>query len=132
MARNHARPLSPHLQVWKWGAHMTVSIINRMMGTGLATVGVIALLWWIIAAASGAEAYEAFLSWARWPWAYIVWVGLSFAFFMHLCAGLRHFVMDIGAGFELTANRAWAWLTMAAAVGLTALFWLAILWKGVN
>lgn len=109
---------------------MTVSIINRMMGGGLATVGTLALLWWIIAAASGEKAYDSFLAWAAWPWAYIVWVGLTFAFFMHLCSGLRHFVMDIGAGFELTANRLWAWLTMAAAVMLTAAFWLAILWKG--
>jgi succinate dehydrogenase / fumarate reductase cytochrome b subunit len=132
MARNHARPLSPHLQHWKWGVHMTVSIINRMMGVGLATVGTLALVWWISAAAGGDKAYGSFIDWAGWTWSYIVWVGLSFAFFFHLCAGLRHFVLDSGAGFELKANQVWAWATMAAAALLTALFWLSILSKGMH
>jgi succinate dehydrogenase / fumarate reductase, cytochrome b subunit len=132
MARNHARPLSPHLQHWKWGVHMTVSIINRMMGIGLATLGTLALVWWISAAAGGEKAYDSFHTMAANPWAYIIWVGLSFAFFFHLCAGLRHFVLDSGAGFELKANRLWAWLTMAVAVMLTAIFWMAILWKGMH
>lgn len=131
MARSSARPLSPHLQVYRWGPHMAVSILNRVMGVGLATVGVLGFVWWLVAAATGKEAYDMFMSWATWWPGYVVAVGLTFVFFFHLCAGLRHFVMDIGAGFELNTNRAWAWGTMIASVLLTGLFWLVIMWKGL-
>lgn len=131
MARSSARPLSPHLQVYRWGPHMAVSILNRVMGVGLATVGVLGFVWWLVAAASGKEAYDTFMSWATWWPGYVVAIGLTFVFFFHFCAGLRHFVMDIGAGFELNTNRAWAWGTIIASVLLTGLTWLVIMWKGL-
>jgi succinate dehydrogenase / fumarate reductase, cytochrome b subunit len=130
MARNTARPLSPHLGIWKPGIHMTVSITNRVMGAGLATVGALALVWWLVAAASGADAYKTFMDFATGWFGYIVLVGLTFAFYFHMAAGVRHFVMDLGAGFELKSNRTWAWATVVAAVFLTALTWLIILGKG--
>ena len=131
MARSSARPLSPHLSIWKPGIHMVVSIANRMMGVGLATVGVVGLVWWLVAAASGKESYALFIDWADSWIGYVFAVGLTFAFFFHLCAGLRHFVMDVGAGFELNANRNWAWITVAASVVLTGAVWLIILQKGL-
>jgi succinate dehydrogenase / fumarate reductase, cytochrome b subunit len=131
MARNTARPLSPHLGIWKPGIHMTVSILNRVMGGGLATVGALALVWWLIAASSGAKAYAAFMGVATGWIGYVVLIGLTFAFFFHMAAGIRHFVMDLGAGFELKSNRTWAWATVVAAVLLTGLTWLIILNKGL-
>jgi succinate dehydrogenase / fumarate reductase, cytochrome b subunit len=131
MARNTARPLSPHLGIWKPGIHMTVSIMNRVMGAGLATVGALALVWWLVAASSGAEAYATFIGVATGWIGYIVLIGLTFAFFFHMAAGIRHFVMDLGAGFELKSNRTWAWVTVIAAVLLTGLTWLIILNKGL-
>lgn len=131
MARNTARPLSPHLGIWKPGIHMTVSILNRAMGAGLATVGVFALVWWLVAASSGAEAYEKFIGIATGWVGYVVLIGLTFAFFFHMAAGIRHFVMDLGAGFELKSNRTWAWATVVVAVLLTGLTWLIILNKGL-
>lgn len=110
---------------------MAVSIFNRAMGVGLATVGTIAFLTWLIALAMGPEAYAVFMSWAGWWPAYIIWIGLTFAYFFHLCAGLRHFVMDAGAGFELNTNRLWSWLTMLASAILTALVWLTAFAKGL-
>ena len=110
---------------------MAVSILNRAMGVGLATVGMIALVGWLVAAASGVAAYDTFMGWAKyWP-GYVVSIGLTFTFFFHLCAGLRHFVMDAGAGFELNTNRAWAWATIIASVVLTGGVWLIIFWKGL-
>jgi succinate dehydrogenase / fumarate reductase cytochrome b subunit len=126
MHRNPSRPLSPHLTIWKWGPHMLVSIVNRMTGAGLATVGAAAFVWWLVAAASGEEAYGTFLSWATWWPGIVVAVGLSWAFFFHLLGGLRHLVMDIGAGFELTRNKFWANVVLAASFILTALFWLYV------
>jgi succinate dehydrogenase / fumarate reductase, cytochrome b subunit len=131
MAQSNARPLSPHLTIWRWGPHMFVSILNRAMGVGLATVGTLALTGWLVALATGPEAYAAFMAVAQGWFGYLVVVGLSFAFFFHLCAGLRHFVMDAGAGFELVTNRNWAWMTIVAAVLMTGLLWLFIIWKGM-
>ena len=133
MAEKRARPLSPHLQVYKWGPHMTVSIMNRMMGVGLATVGTLALVWWLMALASGEDAYKDFMGVISGSYyvGFVVAIGLTFAFFFHLCAGIRHFVMDAGAGFELDANRLWAWLTLIIAALLTAGTWLIILGKAL-
>jgi succinate dehydrogenase / fumarate reductase, cytochrome b subunit len=110
---------------------MFVSILNRAMGVGLATVGTLALTAGLVALASGPEAYGTFMGIAHGWIGYVFAVGLSFGFFFHLCAGLRHFVMDAGAGFELVTNRNWAWITLAASVVMTGLLWLIILWKGV-
>ncbi len=110
---------------------MLVSILNRMMGVGLATIGVVALVWWLTAAASGAAAYDAFITCASGWMGMIVAVGLSFAFFLHLCVGLRHFLLDTGAGFELKQNRLWAWASLGAAFVLTAALWLSIMLKGI-
>lgn len=141
------RPLSPHLtDGWRlhyhWGAHMLVSILHRVTGNGLAVAGLAVLLWWLGALVSGPEAYETFTAWmwadlGKLEWTSggaiivsavklllkLVLVGISWAFFNHMASGIRHLVLDIGAGFELKANKAWSILSMAAGVVLTAGFW---------
>jgi succinate dehydrogenase / fumarate reductase cytochrome b subunit len=130
MHRNPARPLSPHLSIWRWGPHMAVSILHRMTGAGLATFGLAMLVWWLIAAANGPASYDYFTSWAAWRWSLIFWVPLTWAFWMKTLAGLRHLVMDIGAGFELRTNRSWSVLIMIMSLLLTAATWAAIVvWK---
>lgn len=128
------RPLSPHLQVWRWGPAMLVSILHRVTGNGLAFVGLGLLLWWIGALASGPEAYNSFLNWV-WigeggslPYltailGKVVLVGLTWAFFQHMATGLRHFVLDIGAGYELQTNARWSSLTILFSVAATSVFW---------
>jgi succinate dehydrogenase / fumarate reductase cytochrome b subunit len=123
MAQNRARPLSPHLTIWKWGANMAASIMHRVTGTGLATVGVLVLTWWLVAAASGQKSYDYFLGWAAHPLGRFVLIGLSWAFFQHLGSGLRHFVLDVGAGYELNTNRFWARATFVFGVVMTAALW---------
>jgi succinate dehydrogenase / fumarate reductase cytochrome b subunit len=127
MHRNPSRPLSPHLTIWRWGPHMLVSILHRITGTGLATLGALAFVWWLAAAATGPEAYENFLDHADNWYGIVIWVGLSWAFFQHALSGLRHFVMDIGAGFELSANKFWATMTLLGSAALTALLWFYLL-----
>ena len=127
MHRNPSRPLSPHLTIWRWGPHMLVSILHRVTGVGLATFGVAVFVWWLVAAASGPEAYERFAGWVTWSWSAIVWVPLSWAFFQHMLSGLRHFVMDIGAGYALDTNKFWAVMTLAGSIVLTSLFWLYLM-----
>ncbi len=127
------RPLSPHLQVYKWELHMLVSILNRFMGIGLAIAGTFMFVAWLMALASGEETYKNFMSLMTGYYylGYAGAIGLTFAFFFHLCAGLRHFVLDAGAGFELTKNKLWAGLTLFAAVLLTAGTWLIIFGKAL-
>ena len=122
-----ARPLSPHLTHYRWGPHMTVSILHRVTGDGMATVGTILFVWWLAALAGGAESYNYFWSWfTQGYWkvlGYVVGGGLSWAFFQHLLSGLRHLTMDIGASYELNASKRSAALTFVGSVLLTAGFW---------
>ena len=120
------RPLSPHLTIWKWGPAMLVSILHRVSGDGLAFVGLPVLLWWLGALASGPEAYEIFTWAATSIPGYVVLGGLSWAFFNHLCSGIRHFVLDAGAGYELDTNKAWSVLTTLGGIVLTAAFWAVL------
>jgi succinate dehydrogenase / fumarate reductase cytochrome b subunit len=125
------RPLSPHLSIWKWGPHMLVSILHRVTGDGMALVGLPVLLWWLGALAAGKEAYATFSAVASSWIGLVVLVGLTWAFFNHLASGLRHFVLDIGAGYELTRNRAWALFVPVAGVLMTAGFWAVLMAKGL-
>ena len=121
------RPLSPHLQIWKWGPHMLVSILHRITGDGMALVGLGVLLWWLSSIASGPEAYGAFADIMGSPIGMVVLVGLSWAFFTHMMSGIRHFVLDIGAGYELDTNKTWSVLSIGLGVLFTVAFWAAVL-----
>jgi len=108
---------------------MLTSILHRVTGDGLALVGLGVLLWWLGAMASGPEAYATFSAVMTSIPGYVVLVGLTWAFFSHLMSGLRHFVLDIGAGYELTINRLWATLAPILGIVLTIAFWAIILLK---
>ena len=137
MSRNRARPLSPHISIWRWGPQMAVSILHRATGTALAIGGGVLLAWWLAAAASGADSYARFVDCMTSNHSgrlnllpAIILVGLTWSFFQHLCSGLRHFVMDIGAGYELKTNKGFAIATIVGSLILTVLFWAAILARG--
>ncbi|MET0363649.1 MAG: succinate dehydrogenase, cytochrome b556 subunit [Sphingobium sp.] len=131
MARTGQRPLSPHLGVYRWGPHMTVSILHRVAGDGLAIVGGIGLTWWLFAAASGPDAYATFLHVATSWIGYVFLIGLTWAFFEHLFSGLRHLVLDTGAGYELQSNRFWSLAVMFGAVFVTAAIWAFVFLRGL-
>lgn len=123
MARNPDRPLSPHLSIWRWGPGMTVSILHRVTGGALALAGLGVLTWWLWAIADGNAAYERFAEAAASPLGIVVLVGLTWAFWQHFLSGIRHLVMDSGAGLELRINKLFSVLTVAGALFLTALTW---------
>lgn len=108
---------------------MFVSILHRVTGDGMALVGLGVLLCWLGAMASGQTAYDNFVELATSPVGYVVLVGLSWAFFTHMMSGLRHFVLDIGAGYELDTNKFWSIASPVIAVLLTAGFWALLLLK---
>ncbi len=102
---------------------MLVSILHRATGDGLAIVGTIGFVWWLYAIAAGSASYALFLTVATSWFGYLVMVGLSWAFFQHMASGLRHLVLDMGAGYELKANKLWAKMTIVFSITLTVLFW---------
>ncbi len=118
---------------------MAVSIANRVAGGALATVGVFVFVWWLVALATGPEAYGVFHDWIVHAPEGQLWagvanilarfaaIGLSLAFFTHLANGIRHFVLDMGAGYELKANRMGALMVFVIAIVLTVLMWAYIL-----
>ncbi len=127
MAGAKNRPLSPHLQIWRWGPAMAVSILHRITGDGLAMVGLGVLLWWLGALAGGEASYLTFTRHMGEWYGQVVLIGLTWAFFTHMMSGLRHFVLDIGAGFELNVNAFWSVAAPLIAIALTVAVWATIL-----
>jgi len=106
---------------------MLVSILHRATGIALSIAGLALLTWWLFALAGGPEAYAGFERVLRNPIGIIVLVGLTWSFFQHTLSGIRHLVMDTGAGFELGINKTSALLTLVGSVVLTAAFWAFLL-----
>jgi succinate dehydrogenase / fumarate reductase, cytochrome b subunit len=133
-AQTRARPLSPHLTIWKWGPHMAVSIFHRATGTAMALAGTVLLVWWLAAAATGASAYDGFLNLLTVESGglnipgYVLGIGLTWAFFQHLGSGVRHLFLDIGALFELKRNKAAAVAVFVFAPVATLALWAYLIW----
>ena len=106
---------------------MVVSILHRATGVALSFAGLGILTWWLFAVASGPEAYATFTKAAMHPLGLVVLVGITWSFFQHLLSGIRHLVMDTGAGFELGINKTFAMLTIVGSVVLTAAVWFYLL-----
>lgn len=112
---------------------MLVSILHRVTGSGLAIVGGLLFSGWLLAAASGETSYAWFMglltveSGAVNIVGAIFGIGLTWAFFTHLFNGLRHFVLDTGAGYELQINRRWAMIVVAGAIIATVVLWAWLL-----
>ena len=131
----HPRPLSPHLTIWRWGPGMLVSILHRLTGGAITVVGLAILAWWLAAIAGGDESYAKFSNFAGFEWLGIPWVlillaGLTWAFWQHFFSGIRHIVLDTGAGYELKVNKFWAVMTVAGSLFATAATWFFLLGVG--
>ncbi len=117
------RPLSPHLQVYRPQLTSMLSITHRLTGVALA-VGTFVLVWWLVAAAMGPEAYATVQGVISSVIGRLLLFGWTLALFYHLCNGIRHLFWDAGYGYELKTAYASGWAVMAAAVGLTLVAWI--------
>lgn len=121
--RNDRRPLSPHLQIWRWTLPLALSIIHRITGAAL-YLGTVLLVWWLVAAAIGPDQFETaqgiFSSWLG----LLVLFGFSWALIQHLLGGLRHLMWDTGRGLDLATVFASGWAVAVGAVVLTVLLWI--------
>lgn len=118
-----SRPLSPHLQVYKPQITSILSILHRMTGVALAA-GTLVLVWWLVAAASGGEAFSTAQALIGSWFGRLLLFGWSFALFYHLCNGIRHLFWDMGRGFELGTATASGWLVVISSVVLTLIAWV--------
>ncbi len=117
------RPMSPHLQVWRWHVTMATSILHR--GTGMALyVGVLVLAGWIAALAGGADSYGGYMRLLGSPLGLLVLFGLTVSFLYHLANGVRHLFWDSGVGFEPKTADATGWATIVFGVVASVLIWV--------
>ncbi|MDB5429405.1 MAG: sdhC [Caulobacter sp.] len=124
-----ARPLSPHMQVWRWHLTMLTSILHRATGVALYG-GALILAGWAIALASGPANYLFFMTLLGSPLGRVVMFGLTLSIFYHLANGIRHLVWDAGAGLDIkTANLTGA-AVIAFSVAATVVVWVIAFMMG--
>jgi succinate dehydrogenase / fumarate reductase cytochrome b subunit len=124
------RPLSPHLQIYKPQLTSMLSIGHRLTGIIL-SFGFVILVAWLMALASGPANYEMFADCAKSIPGQIVLIGLSLAFFYHLCMGIRHLLWDSGHFLDLPDVYKTGRLAVGTALALTVILWLKIYGVGL-
>jgi len=128
--QSKTRPLSPHLQVYRWPVTMLTSITHR--ATGVANyVGTALLVWWLFSVAIGPQAYAAFASVITHPVGLLVLFGYTWSLLYHMLNGVRHLIWDTGAGFENATAESSGVLVIVASIGLAIGVWvLGLLTRG--
>src|ERR1700751_5046903 len=107
--RSADRPLSPHLQVYRWQLTSVLSILHRAAGVVLSG-GAILLVWWLVPAASRAEAYGGGADFLGSWFGLLLRFGCTVSLFYQLCNGIRHLFCDTGHGLGLKSTYLGGWL----------------------
>jgi succinate dehydrogenase / fumarate reductase cytochrome b subunit len=123
------RPLSPHMQVYRWQVQMVTSILHRATGIALA-VGSLLVIWGLLDLAAGEDSFNYFKSMIGSPLGMVLLIGWSWALFYHLCNGIRHLIQDAGAGYAIAQFVRSSWLSVVGSVLLTLLVWAYVLTTG--
>jgi succinate dehydrogenase / fumarate reductase cytochrome b subunit len=123
-AASRPRPLSPHLQIYRWQWTMALSIAHRATGMFL-SLGALYLVIWLVLLAAGPDSFAGVQAFNASILGKLLLLGWSFSLFYHLCNGIRHLAWDAGWGFELKTGHATAVLVLVAATILTVLAWIA-------
>ena len=118
-----ARPLSPHLQIYRPMLTMMMSIVHRITGAGL-YFGMLILAWWLLAAASGPNAYAKFQWFMETLIGRLILFGYTWALIHHMLGGIRHLIWDTGHGFGAHEREWLARATIVGSVSLTLLIWV--------
>jgi succinate dehydrogenase / fumarate reductase, cytochrome b subunit len=116
------RPLSPFL-IYRWPLPMAMSIAHRISGAGL-YFGMLLVAWWLIAAASGPNAYAAVAAFMSSFIGRLILLGYTWALLHHMLGGLRHFAWDLGYGFSVQEREWLSLATLVGSVGLTVVLWI--------
>ena len=121
--KSTTRPLSPHVQVYKMPLSAKLSIFHRLTGLTLSVAAVV-LVYWLFSLAYMSGTAIALQSFFTSTFGKIVLIGFTFAFFYHLCNGIRHLFWDIGKGLELASVNKSGVIAIIMAIILTALTWI--------
>ncbi len=120
------RPLSPHLSIFRPYVNMMMSIVHRI--TGAANYfGSLLLAVWLISAAMGEQQFNAVSAFLGSPIGLAILLGYTWSVMHHMLGGVRHFIWDMGHGFDLPTVRALSWGTLILSLSLTALIWVLAL-----
>jgi succinate dehydrogenase / fumarate reductase cytochrome b subunit len=120
------RPISPHLQIYRWQIGNSLSILHRLTGLALA-FGLLALCYWLVSLAGGQRSYALAVKVLASPVGLLCLIGWTFAFSFHLLNGVRHLFWDAGYGFERSQRHASGWFAVLGALALTLAVW-ALIW----
>jgi succinate dehydrogenase cytochrome b subunit len=118
-----ARPLSPHLQIYRPMLTMVMSIVHRITGFGN-YFGMLILAWWLIAAASGPNAYAKFEWFAGSIIGRIILFGYTWSVIHHMLGGIRHLIWDTGRGFGPNEREWLAAANLVGSIAITAVLWI--------
>ncbi|WP_321343459.1 succinate dehydrogenase, cytochrome b556 subunit [Breoghania sp.] len=121
-----ARPLSPHLQVYKLILTMLMSILHRITGAGL-YFGMFFVAWWLVAVASGPSYYDFAMGLFGSIIGYLALFGFTWALMHHMLGGLRHFLWDTGRAMGPGIRDKLAIANIVGSVVLTVLVWIVVL-----
>lgn len=124
-----ARPLSPHLGIYRWQLTMTLSIVHRATGVALA-VGTLLALALLIALSAGPDAYAIVRGFCGSPFVQFLLFGWSWALCFHLLNGIRHLLWDTGWGFEIPRAYVTGWSVVLLSCVLTVLIWACVFARG--
>jgi succinate dehydrogenase / fumarate reductase cytochrome b subunit len=120
------RPLSPHLQIYRPQITSVLSILHRITGFAL-SVGLLLLAGLIISAAFGEQSFDLVRGQMGTWYGYILLMGWSWAFYYHLCNGIRHLFWDMGKGFELSTVTTSGWAVVLASLTMTVVTWVYVI-----
>jgi succinate dehydrogenase / fumarate reductase, cytochrome b subunit len=119
-------PLSPHIQIYRWYFTMALSIAHRATGIAMAA-GLLLLAWWLLALASGPEAFATASALADSWFGTLVLLGYTPFLFFHMGNGVRHLVWDAGYGFDPDVARQSGLAVLVFAGVMTVVVWLVVL-----
>jgi succinate dehydrogenase / fumarate reductase cytochrome b subunit len=114
------RPLSPYW-IYRWEITMWLSSLHRITGL-LLSLGAVVLAAWLIALASGPDAFASASAIVGARWFKPLLVGWTFCFFFHLANGVRHLTWDAGYGFDPQRIRTSGRLVIVVTLLATAAF----------
>ena len=118
------RPISPHMQIYRWPITMGTSILHRVTGVGLAG-GTLLLAWWLVAVSMGPDSYAVFADLAGGWFGRFVLFGFTLALVYHALNGIRHLMWDVGVGLNLKAANTSGITVYVLTVISTLLIWVS-------
>jgi succinate dehydrogenase / fumarate reductase cytochrome b subunit len=125
-AQPRSRPISPHLQIFRPLITMVMSIVHRITGAAL-YFGMILLVIWLLALSTDRGSHAAMGDYLDSWLGLIILIGFSWALIHHGLGGVRHFIWDMGHGYDAIWRNRLAWWTIIASVSLTLILWIVAL-----